>query len=61
MASRLWLLSLEINKEEDKSTKNEDSEENESEEKIILQKIVLPDLPSLTKDDRYLLFSLSIM
>ena len=56
VASRLWLLSLGISKEEDTSTKNEDNEENESEEKIIL-----PDLPSLTKDDRYLLFSLSIM
>ncbi len=62
VASRLWLLSLGIEEEEDKSNEedDQDNEENDSYPKIVLQKIVLPDLPELTKDDRYLLFSLCL-
>lgn len=64
VASSLWLLSLGMEKEEDKS-KDEDNHDGEDQEEetsdnIVLQKIALPDLPSLTKDDRYLLFSLCL-
>lgn len=62
VASRLWLLSLGIEKEEEKSNEEvrEDKDENDSSPNIVLQKIVLPNLPELTKDDRYLLFSLCL-
>lgn len=63
VASRLWLLSLGIEEEQSEDEDSEDLEnkdENESSAQIILQKIVLPDLPTLTKDDRYLLFSLCL-
>ena len=65
VASSLWLLSLGMEKEEDKSKdednqEGEDQEEKDTSDNIVLQKIALPDLPSLTKDDRYLLFSLCL-
>lgn len=62
VASRLWLLSLGIEEEEDNSNEDNDQEkkENDSSSNIVLQKIVLPDLPELTKDERYLLFSLCL-
>ena len=61
VAARLWLLSLGIEKQEDQPDSAEASEsENQSSSTVILAKAILPDLPELTKDDHYLLFSLCL-
>ena len=64
VASSLWLLSLGLKEEEDESNDeddhNDEDQEEETSDTIFLQKVALPDLPSLTKDDRYLLFSLCL-
>jgi hypothetical protein len=61
VASRLWLLSLGMEEEEtSKEQKQGDKQANDSAPHIILQKTVLPNLPQLTKDDLYLLFSLGL-
>ena len=62
VATRLWLNSLGLEKEDDKSdqSENSESEEKSSSPKIILAWPKLPDLPELTKENLYVLFSLCL-
>ena len=61
VAAKLWLNSLSIKDQEDQSDQEDtcEAEDNPS-TKILLEWASLPDLPELTKDDRYLLFSLCL-
>ena len=63
VAARLWLLSLGIQEQEDKSANSDASEaEDNPSPTLSLERtnLTLPNLPELTKDDRYLLFSLCL-
>lgn len=57
VASRLFLLSLGMEEDEDKSI---DSDENKKKKTLKLQIQSSPDLPELSKDNRFLLFSLCL-
>jgi hypothetical protein len=61
VGARLWLLSLGIRKQEDESDHSDALEsEDEVSQTIIQERATLPDLPKLTKDDLYILFSLCL-
>lgn len=61
VAAKLWLNSLGIEHKEENSSQEDTSEaEDNLSTKIVLKWSRLPDLPELTKDDRYLLFSLCL-
>jgi hypothetical protein len=65
VAGKLWLNSLYCPKsdseDQSKSDPNDIAEEkNNTEKAIVLKSSTLPNLPNLTKDDRYLLFSLGL-
>ncbi|MGF1491206.1 MAG: hypothetical protein ACFBSC_01885 [Microcoleaceae cyanobacterium] len=64
IAARLWLYSLHLSqprkKSEDKEAEQQYLEEIESDKKLLTLRAKLPELPSLTKDDNFLLYSLCL-
>ncbi|MDJ0735769.1 MAG: hypothetical protein QNJ47_17185 [Nostocaceae cyanobacterium] len=61
IAAQLWLRSLAIKKKKSEEDENENTEiESNDSDSMFLQWAKLPDLPNLTKDDLYLLFSLCL-
>ena len=55
VAARLWLKSLCVLELEEESTNSDTASKS-----FILQRVTLPELPTLTKDDRFLLYSMSL-
>ena len=55
VAAKLWVKSLCVLESDEESTNSDTASKS-----FILQKAVLPELPTLTKDDRYLLYSTSL-